>query len=95
MELIEKIKLAVKEFYEKRKELTEQLRKDFPALLAPLFEKYPGVKNVRWTQYTPYFNDGDACEFSSNAAWADLNHDGYDDDENDDEEEGDFGKVKG
>ena len=25
-----------------------------------------GVKKVRWTQYTPYFNDGDPCEFSLN-----------------------------
>lgn len=23
-----------------------------------------GVEAVRWDQYTPYFNDGDACEFS-------------------------------
>jgi len=23
----------------------------------------PGVEAVRWTQYTPYFNDGDACVF--------------------------------
>lgn len=22
-----------------------------------------GVESVRWEQYTPYFNDGDACEF--------------------------------
>ena len=29
-----------------------------------LFEKAPEVKAVRWRQYTPYFNDGDACEFS-------------------------------
>lgn len=24
----------------------------------------PGVTAVGWTQYTPYFNDGDPCEFS-------------------------------
>lgn len=29
----------------------------------PLFEKYPEVETVSWTQYTPYFNDGDTCEF--------------------------------
>jgi hypothetical protein len=23
----------------------------------------PGVEAVRWQQYTPYFNDGEACEF--------------------------------
>jgi hypothetical protein len=27
-------------------------------------EKYPsGIIGVRWTQYTPYFNDGDPCVF--------------------------------
>lgn len=25
-----------------------------------------GVESVRWEQYTPYFNDGDACEFGAN-----------------------------
>jgi hypothetical protein len=28
------------------------------------FEKYDVVDNVFWTQYTPYFNDGESCEFS-------------------------------
>ncbi len=32
---------------------------------APLFVKYPDIKGLRWRAYTPYFNDGDACEFSS------------------------------
>lgn len=87
MEIVEKIKAEMAAFDEKRKELTAQLKKDFPALLAPLFEKYPGVKNVRWTQYTPYFNDGDPCEFSTNAGYADLNWDGGEDEEDDEETE--------
>lgn len=29
-----------------------------------LFEDHPIVEKIFWTQYTPYFNDGDACEFS-------------------------------
>lgn len=24
----------------------------------------PGVESIQWDQYTPYFNDGDPCEFS-------------------------------
>lgn len=31
-----------------------------------LFESCPEIKQVHWTQYTPYFNDGEACEFSVN-----------------------------
>jgi hypothetical protein len=29
-----------------------------------LFDKYPEIRSVTWTQYTPYFNDGDTCTFS-------------------------------
>lgn len=29
-----------------------------------LFDKYPTLEAIRWEQYTPYFNDGDPCEFS-------------------------------
>lgn len=28
--------------------------------------RFPQVYGIRWTQYTPYFNDGDACVFSVN-----------------------------
>lgn len=28
------------------------------------FEACPEITSIFWTQYTPYFNDGDACEFS-------------------------------
>lgn len=87
MSIVEKIKSEMAAFDAKRKELTDQLRKEFPALLAPLFEKYPGVKNVRWTQYTPYFNDGDTCEFSANVSYAELNFDsGRDEDEEEENE---------
>lgn len=27
------------------------------------FTKHPEIDGVRWTQYTPHFNDGDVCEF--------------------------------
>jgi hypothetical protein len=34
-------------------------------MMQPIFDL--GVTFVRWTQYTPYFNDGDPCEFGVNA----------------------------
>lgn len=34
--------------------------------LKSLFDAHPELEAVKWTQYTPYFNDGDACEFSVN-----------------------------
>jgi hypothetical protein len=29
-----------------------------------IFEAHPELVSFSWTQYTPYFNDGDACYFS-------------------------------
>lgn len=49
-----------------RKELKEAGTGVLKDLLAPLFEKFPEVAAVSWTQYTPYFNDGDPCTFRSN-----------------------------
>lgn len=40
---------------------------------AALFEKYPFLGAIGWTQYTPYFNDGDACVFSTSFTWPGLN----------------------
>jgi len=31
-----------------------------------VFERHPEVLALRWTQYTPYFNDGDPCIFGVN-----------------------------
>lgn len=33
-------------------------------LFKDLFDSAPSVEGVVWEQYTPYFNDGDACVFS-------------------------------
>lgn len=48
-----------KRFQEKAQELFKETTKEF-------FEKNPAVTAIIWTQYTPYFNDGDTCEFSVN-----------------------------
>jgi hypothetical protein len=39
------------------------------------FEKYDVVDNIFWTQYTPYFNDGESCEFSVGDAYLVLKDD--------------------
>lgn len=47
----------------------------------------PGVTAVRWRQYTPYFNDGDPCEFTVDGIYVRLTPL----EEEDDEECGDYG----
>lgn len=40
--------------------------------LAPLFQALlddPTIVKLGWRQYTPYFNDGDVCEFSAHSLW--------------------------
>lgn len=49
--------------------------------LAGFFAKYPKLE-IRWTQYTPYFNDGDACVFSVHGIYVYPKPEG--DDERDD-----------
>ena len=46
-----------------RKDMTEKSKKIFHDYLKAYFEAYPKVNAIYWTQYTPYFNDGDTCEF--------------------------------
>lgn len=48
-----------KQFQVRAQELFKNITKEF-------FDKNPGITGVVWTQYTPYFNDGDTCEFSVN-----------------------------
>lgn len=38
----------------------------FAVPIREFLEDNPEVKGVSWTQYTPYFNDGDACIFDVN-----------------------------
>jgi hypothetical protein len=45
---------------------SRQLEQHDPAELIERLDaitRYPAVSYVTWYQYTPYFNDGDACEF--------------------------------
>lgn len=64
MEILEKIKSEFAAFEAKKNELVNQLREEFPKILQPLFEKSKLINSIGWTQYTPYFNDGDECTFS-------------------------------
>jgi hypothetical protein len=52
-----------KEFEEVKAEFTGRARKMFTASLKDLFENNPDLGMIEWEQYTPYFNDGDTCEF--------------------------------
>lgn len=53
------------EAYEKlKKEMEENAIAVISSKFQEVFERHPEVKAIVWTQYAPYFNDGDPCEFS-------------------------------
>lgn len=58
-ELLEKQRQAKREFQVVAQDMLKETFKEF-------WKLNPGIKVVRWTQYTPYFNDGDACVFGVN-----------------------------
>jgi hypothetical protein len=72
------------DIYEGRPAVEQKPFKDLKPYFDKLWEK--GVLAVSWTQYTPWFNDGDTCEFGVNepgftsnpkvvAAWLDHERD--------------------
>lgn len=63
-----KIKEVTKKFEDLRKEVAKLGKAAFVEEFQPLFKKYPQVLAVQWNQYTPSWNDGDACTFGVNTA---------------------------
>lgn len=51
------LKKAQEDFREKMSGL-------FTEAMSQFFKEAPRVKAIIWTQYTPYFNDGETCEFA-------------------------------
>lgn len=78
MEILDKIKAEFDAFDEKKKELVEGLQKNFPALFQPIFDKTDKIDSISWRQYTPYFNDGEPCEFNVYIDYLDINGEGED-----------------
>lgn len=49
-----------------KQNVREKAKTAVGALFKAFFAACPSVTAVRWSQYTPYFNDGEPCEFSTN-----------------------------
>lgn len=62
--------MALDDIRKKIKDLKSTLETEGSEILQEeakkIFEKYPELDNFAWTQYTCYFNDGEACYFSAN-----------------------------
>lgn len=60
------------ELVKKIEELRETMKREGQSALkeafVDFFDKHPEADSIVWVQYTPYFNDGDACIFSKHAS---------------------------
>ena len=62
-EKLESFKQAIKAKEDEYKNFGKQLFKDY---IKEYFKTYPEIQAVVFAAYTPYFNDGDTCEYSIN-----------------------------
>ena len=64
------LQTAFDKLLDEQRELQAKFQKTAQALFKEttkeFFDKNPNVTAIVWTQYTPFFNDGDTCEFSVN-----------------------------
>jgi hypothetical protein len=54
---------------EARKQIEKIASDAFKELTAEFFEGQPDIVSFGWTQYTPYWNDGESCTFSANTEY--------------------------
>lgn len=56
-----------------KQEMLEASNKIFTDLTKTIFEDHPKLESFGWSQYTPYFNDGETCTFSVNTDYIYIN----------------------
>lgn len=69
-----KIEQIVTEYTRVKKEFQEKASSAMKEAFTDFFMNNPNVMGIAWTQYTPYFNDGDECIFNVNEAYFTLNN---------------------
>jgi hypothetical protein len=72
-EIIKEVQEKQKEINSLKKELLKKSEEAFFKGAKQIFETCPQLDSVSWTQYTPFFNDGDTCEFSVNTGYLEVN----------------------
>jgi hypothetical protein len=97
---IEQLKNQINEHTSKiaalKKQMMEELRKDFHGALVELFDAYPFVTAVHFTAFTPFFADGDECTFGSHHDDCGFNgYESYGDDTKSERVSNAFGNIEG
>lgn len=55
-----------KELQAVKAEFNKRAKAEFTKAIQQIFAEYPQLETIAWTQYSPYFNDGDECTFRVN-----------------------------
>jgi hypothetical protein len=61
-----------------KKEVVDDSYDLFNEFCSEIFNKCERLESFGWSQYTPYFNDGDTCIFSANTEYLYINGDSFD-----------------
>lgn len=68
--MTEELEIKLDGLKQKAEAFQQEMMKQGQTLLqecfTEIFNQYPDLKYFSWTQYTPYFNDGDTCYFGVN-----------------------------
>jgi hypothetical protein len=91
--ILDEVKALIASFETQRKELVEKLGPAFGSIFQPFLAKYPEVDNVYFTAYTPYFNDGDPCQYNVHDLYYTVDGDDEFSSYGDDERTMDFKEV--
>lgn len=65
-EILQRHHQMVAELERKKKEMAKEVQENLKEGFKDFFDLVPEAKSIVWTQYTPYFNDGDECIFRVN-----------------------------
>lgn len=65
MSAVEELKGLRKQRKDLETEIAKRAKSLFKDAFKELFTEHPNLVSFGWRQYTPYFNDGDACYFNS------------------------------
>lgn len=57
-----------KELQAVKAQFSERATAEFTKAINQIFVEYPQLETIAWTQYSPYFNDGEECTFGVHAS---------------------------
>ena len=63
-QFIQEIQNSCKNINSLRADLKNAVQQTFTKMCEGIFLAVPELKTISWTQYAPYFNDGDPCIFN-------------------------------